>query len=652
VISLGPDICQHLEAGLTREWLVTNGLGGFASGTVAGANTRRYHGLLIASLRPPVQRMVLLAALEEWVLIDGQEPVSIATQEYWDGTVFPDGYRRLEQVRLEGMLPIFRWSVGGSVIEKRIWMEEKQNRTAVSYRLVRGRPVGLRIRPLFAHRDYHQHRRGVAPVAVDDITGGWRISANGVTSYLSAAPQPSLRSAPAWYWRVLHRVERERGLDDEEDLFCPGSLEVALAPGKPVTLITGTEPLPEGWSPAASLRAAQARQRDALTAAGFETPGKGLAPRLVLAAEQFRVLRHPDQRTIIAGYHWFADWGRDTMISLRGLTLMAGKPEEARQILATFISYLDQGMLPNAFHDPGEETEYNTIDATLWLFQALQAYGEATRDWDFVLAQLPALDEVIDWHVRGTRYGIRMDPGDGLLSGGAPGVGLTWMDAKDLDWVVTPRHGKAVEINALWFNALRLMADWHRRAESDPVRYLEMSEKTARSARASFWGAEGGYLYDVVDGPEGDDRSLRPNQVFALGLVYPLFTGQRAKSALQVVTTKLLTPYGLRTLSPDDPRYLHSYRGDHRMRDGAYHMGIVWPWLLGPYLDAHYRIHRDREAVRRVLKPFEKHLSEAGLGSVSEIFEAEPPYRPVGAIAQAWSVAELLRHAISLEKAN
>jgi predicted glycogen debranching enzyme len=645
-VLFGPQVCKDFEAAISREWLVTNGLGGFASGTVAGANTRRYHGLLMASLRPPVKRMVLLATLEEWVVVDGQEPVSLTTSEYWDGTVFPDGYRRLEQLRLEGMLPVFRWSIPGGVIEKRIWMEEKQNRTVVSYRLLTGSSVALRFRPLFAHRDYHQQRRGMAPFVVEGIPQGWRISGNGVTCHLSVSPQPSLRNAPDWYWRVLHRVERERGLDDEEDLFCPGTLEVALAPGMPVTVVAGTEPPPEGWSPAASLRAAQARQQDALTAAGFNSAGRRLPGRLLIAAEQFRVLRHPDRRTIIAGYHWFADWGRDTMISLPGLDLAAGKPEEARQILATFISYLDQGMLPNAFHDPGEQTEYNTIDATLWLFQALQAYGNATRDWDFVLGQLPALDEVIRWHVSGTRYGIRMDPGDGLLAGGQPGVALTWMDARVLDWVVTPRQGKPVEINALWFNALRLMADWHKRAGPGPGLYLEMSQKTARSARARFWCARGGYLYDVVDGPEGDDRSLRPNQVFALGLVYPLFTGQRARRALKVIESKLLTPFGLRTLSPDDPRYVHSYRGDHRTRDAAYHMGIVWPWLLGAYLDAHFRIYRDREAVRRVLKPFEKHLTEAGLGTVSEIFEAEPPFRPVGAIAQAWSVGELLRHSV------
>jgi predicted glycogen debranching enzyme len=453
----------------------------------------------------------------------------------------------------------------------------------------------------------------------------------------------------AWI-HVEHEAERERVLDDEEELFSPGVLELAIQPGSPVTIIAGTDPLPDQWSTADSLRSARLFQREVLDALGIGDHD-AVTQQLALAASQFRVIRvlhaptRVEQRTIIAGYPWFADWGRDTMIALRGLTLAAGYPDQARQILQTFIHYLDQGMLPNAFHDPGEVTEFNTIDATLWLFQALHHYLAVTGDWDFVKDQLPALEDVVRWHVNGTRFDIHMDPQDGLLTATAPGYGLTWMDARDQDWVVTPRHGKPVEIAALWYNALRLMSDWTSRASAPVARFAMMAERARRSANARYWFDAGGHLYDVIDGPEGDDASLRPNQLMALGLAFPLVDGERARRSLDRVTEKLLTPFGLRTLSPEDPRYLHRFAGDHRSRDAAYQMGIVWPWLLGPYLDAHQRIHRDPTIVARVLAPFGTHFREAGLGSISEIFEAEAPYRPAGAIAQAWSVSELLWHA-------
>jgi predicted glycogen debranching enzyme len=377
-----------------------------------------------------------------------------------------------------------------------------------------------------------------------------------------------------------------------------------------------------------------------------------LAHQLVLAAEQFGVVRTPpaasstQTRSLIAGYHWFDEWGRDTMISLPGVTLAIGRHEEARQILETYLAFVDEGMLPNFLPVPGQPAAYNTMDATLWLFQAIHAYVTATDDWDFVGAALPHLEEVIRWHVAGTRYQIRMDPADGLLSGGEEGVALTWMDARVGDWVVTPRRGKPVEINALWYNALRLMVDWRKQCGRPADAYLVMAQRTSASAQQRYWHA-GGYLYDVLDGPEGDDPSLRPNQVLALSLAYPLLIDDaRAQQVLAVVTDRLLTPFGLRTLDPGDPRYLATYSGDQQHRDAAYHMGMVWPWLLGPYCDAHLRLHGDARAVRDLLQPFTAHLSEAGLGSISEIFEPEPPFRPVGCIAQAWSVAEILRHAI------
>ncbi len=640
---------------MTREWLVTNGIGGFASGTVAGANARRYHALLVAALSPPLGRMVLLAALEEWLLAAGEDPSPLSTQEYWDGTVFPEGYRWLDGVHLDGMLPVFRWTVAGRTIEKRLWMEDQRNRTVITYRLVKGDPAQLRLQPLFAHRDYHAHRRGRGAFEVVETENGWTVEAGGVRSHLQAADARDLRSKPDWYWRIRHRAERERGLEDEEDLFTPGSLELELTRNRPAAVAVGMEPLPAGWSVTSSESAARNKQRDLLAdaaARGIDRPG--LAQQLVLAAEQFRVTRAsadpqpagPGRRTIIAGYPWFTDWSRDTMISLPGLCLMVGRQAEARRILAAFMSYLDQGMLPNVFPDPGDETRYNTLDATLWLFQALHAYARSSADWAFIRDQLSRLEDVIRWHVTGTRYHIRMDPADGLLAGGDEGVALTWMDARVEDWIVTPRRGKPIEVNALWYNALRLMADWRQRARLPFEHYAEMASQTRRAALQRFWYATGGYFYDVIDGPDGDDPTLRPNQVVALALVYPLFEGEPARSALEVVTAHLLTPFGLRTLSPQDPRYHPRFGGDRRARDGAYHMGTVWPWLLGPYLDAHYRLYRDRAAIRKLLRPFVDHLSKAGLGTISEIFEPEPPFRPVGCIAQAWSVAEILRQAV------
>ncbi len=589
MVRLDAEECRDL----TREWLVTNGLGGYASGTVAGQNTRRYHGLLMAALRPPVQRVLLVAELHASLIGAAGKPVPLTIPS---------------QMRLDGLLPAFRYAIEGRVLERRIWMEQGHNRTVIGYRLLAGAPATLRLEPFFAHRpaDLHRSQRG-APDA-SRFAHGWRVSLDGLTTYVEARPSGSPIDSPSWI-RVEHRAERERVLDDQEELFSPGTVELLIQPGSPVTIVAGTDPLPDGWSAADSLLAARRFDRQTLEALG-DGDHDGITRQLALAASQFRVNRVLDaptlpslasgggeqiQRTIVAGYPWFADWGRDTMIALRGLTLAAGYPEQARQILTTFVAFLDQGMLPNALHDPGEPTEFNTIDATLWLFQALHHYLETTGDWAFVNAQLPALEEVVRWHVNGTRFGIHMDPTDGLLTASAPGYGLTWMDARDEDWVVTPRHGKPIEIAALWYNALRLMSDW-----------------------------------------------LRPNQLMALGLAYPLVDGERARRSLDRVTEKLLTPFGLRTLSPEDPRYQHRFGGNHRSRDAAYQMGIVWPWLLGPYLDAHQRIHGDPTVVARILAPFEAHFREAGIGTVSEIFEAEPPYRPAGAIAQAWSVGELL----------
>jgi predicted glycogen debranching enzyme len=588
--------------------------------------------------------MVLLAALEEWLIAPDGERQPLSAQEYWDGTVYPDGFRFLDAVEIDGMLPTFRWAVDGRVIEKRIWMEHGISRTVLTYRLVAGPPCSLQLRPLFAHRDYHEQRHGQGGFDTAESGEGWVVDAAGVRSTFQVRPSPQVHSRPDWYWRVLHRAERERGLDDEEDLFTPGAVEVTLDEQHEVVVLAGTDLAPRGWDVATSWHAARQRQ-DALT---DPSTGHPLAAQLVVAGEQFRVARSSQQRTVIAGYHWFADWGRDTMISLPALAIRPGTLWEARAVLDTYIEYLDQGLIPSRFPDGGAPPEYDTMDATLWLFQAVAAYLRASGDWRFILDRLDALESIIAWHVGGTRHNIRMDDRDGLLAGGDEGYALTWMDAREGDWVVTPRRGKPIEINALWYNALRLIGDWCERAMRPAGRYRQLAQQAHESAQDRFWYREGGYCYDVVDTAGGDDPSLRPNQVIALALVYPLIEGDRALSALDVVTAKLLTPYGLRTLSPDDPRYRASYDGDQRARDAAYHMGMVWPWLIGPYLDAHLRLKRDPDLVRQLLEPFRVHLSDAGLGTISEIFEPEPPYRPVGCISQAWSVAEILRHALAL----
>src|ERR1700694_625112 len=443
-LHLDPEICRNLEPAARREWLVTDGLGGYASGTVAGVNTRRYRGLLVASLNPPVQRMVLLAALEEWVIAPDGERWPLSAQEYWDGTVYPDGFRLLQGVDIDGMLPTFRWMVDGRTIEKRIWMEHGVSRTVLSYRLVSGPPLSLQLRPLFAHRDYHQQRHGQGGFDMAETIDGWTIDAARIRSHFEVRPSAVVTSRPDWYWRGFPPAERERGLDAEEDLFTPGTVEVTLEEGNEVVVLVGTDPAPRGWDVAPSWQAAQNRQ-GALTDPATVDP---LAGQLVVAGEQFRVARGvvgetgpSQQRTVIAVYHWFTDWGRDTMISLPALAMRPGSLWEARAVLDTYIRYLDRGLIPNRFPDGGEPPAYDTIDATLWLFQAVAAYLGASGDWRFIADRLDEFEGIIEWHAGGTRHNIGMDHRDGLLAGGEEGYELTWMDARVGEGVGQARRG-------------------------------------------------------------------------------------------------------------------------------------------------------------------------------------------------------------------
>ncbi len=653
MLDFGREIAGWLPAAERREWLCTNGIGGFASGTVAGLLRRRYHGLLVAALAPPLGRTVLVAKIDEVVDYAGAQ-VALGTNRWADGAVQPEGYRHIERFRLEGTAPVWTYAIGDALLEKRVWMEQGANTTHVGYRLVRAtEPMRLDGRVLVNYRDYHaETRAGDWRMAVDAIPGGLAITAfDGAHPVYALAPSAEWSASHDWWLGFDLACERERGLGALDDNLAAGRFRIALPPGGEVTITLSAEPRPglvgqEGaW---ARRRSHDAGLLDTWRRARPEAAG---APpwidRLVLAADQFVVARplpdHPGGTSIIAGYPWFGDWGRDTMIALPGLLLATGRHEAAGRILRTFARFVDHGMLPNRFPDAGEAPEYNTADATLWYFEAVRAYVEASDDGTTLAALFPVLADVVGWHRRGTRYGIGVDPADGLLRAGEPGVQLTWMDAKVGDWVVTPRIGKPVEINALWYNALCAMAGFARRLGKAPDEWEELAGRAAAGFER-FWSEAAGYCRDVVDGPDGaDDDSLRPNQILAVSLAHTPLSPERQRGVVDACARHLLTSFGLRSLAPGQRAYQGRYGGGSPERDGAYHQGAVWAWLLGPFALAHYRVHGDREAALGFLAPIAHHLDDHGLGSVAEIFDGDPPFSPNGCPAQAWSVAEVLR---------
>jgi predicted glycogen debranching enzyme len=648
-VSFGREICGDLAAAEQREWLVTNELGGYASGTVAGLLTRRYHGLLVAALPPPHGRTLLLTRLDETASYDGQIYALFCNR--WSGNeVEPAGYHYLESFRLEGTTPVWSYAFQDVLLERRIWMEPGANTTYVRYDLRRGTaPLALSVKAIVNHRSHHGNTRaGDWHPKIEVVPEGLRV---GAALYLLSAGAAAT-TASKWYRGYRLSQEAYRGLDALDDNLYAGRFEALLAPGDSLTLVASTEPAPE-LDGGAALRRQHAHEAKLLAQSGMEdAPAR--VHQLVLAADQFIVRRaigdNPDGQSIIAGYHWFGDWGRDTMIALPGLTLATGRMEVAAAILRTYAAFVDQGMLPNRFPDGGETPErgeYNTVDATLWYFEATRAYHAATGDDDLLRDLYPVLQEIVRWHVRGTRYGIHVDPVDGLLFSGEVGVQLTWMDAKVGDWVVTPRTGKAVEINALWYNALRTLADVAHHL-GEPARcgttaeYEELAHRVQDSFRR-FWNDALGYCYDVVDGPGGDDASLRPNQLLAVSLHHSPLERAQQRAVVDVCARHLLTSHGLRSLAPGDPAYVGRYGGDQRRRDAAYHQGTVWAWLIGPFVSAHLRVYGDRALARSYLAPLLDHLSGGCVGSISEIFDGDPPFAPRGAIAQAWSVAEVLR---------
>lgn len=614
--------------GANHEWLETNSLGGFASGTVAGLHTRRYHGLLVAALRPPGDRVLLLSKVDETLVLDGQR-YELGVNQF-PGVVHPRGHERLESFARHPF-PEWTYRIGGAALVKRVFLVDGQNTLVVQYMWDGPPRAQMEVRPLTAFRDYHSLSRE---------NGAYRRAAHAAgPDILEIRPyetQPALyfghnasTVVPTGYWyrNFEYTVERERGLDYVEDLQQPFVLQYALE--RPAALVVSTEPRPAAL--ASGLEASERERR-----AVFATP-------LQRAAAQFFV-RRADGATVIAGYPWFTDWGRDTMIALPGLMQALGNYAEAKSILANFARFTSEGMLPNWFPENGQPAEYNTIDAALWFFEAVKAYRDATLDDLFVEREIyPVLKSIVRWHLRGTRYGIGVDD-DGLVEGGVDGVQLTWMDAKVGDWVVTPRRGKPVEIQALWYNALCILQELANEFD-DPVtriRCAELGDWVARQFEPLFWNTELGCLYDTVNGEERD-ASIRPNQVFTASLSYPLLMGDRAARMLEVVERELLTPMGLRSLSPHDARYRPVYEGGVWERDSAYHQGTVWPWLLGPFVTAYLRVHGGsevaREKVARWLAPLEAHLEEHG--QICEIADGDAPHRPRGCPAQAWSVAAL-----------
>ena len=652
------------ESAIRREWLITNGLGGFASGTLSGSVTRRYHGLLVAALPAPMGRTVMLSRLQEKLII-GNETFFLNDQELIDNRG-SKSCLYLKEFRLDMGLPVWVYQINGCILEKRILLQRGRNTLLINYTLLEApSPLEMELRPAVHFRaleaavdedtvnlseytlttkdNIYQVRGGHYPPLSIQLIGG----------------DPSFNIDNHRWDNIYFRLEYERGYASVGKHWSPGFFKFPLKKGQSLTLIASTEDTHRLPSSFEQVFPVEIERRNNLIAATAPHLQCDVAAELVLAADQFIITpagrveeiksAHAigeEAKTIIAGYHWFTDWGRDTMISLEGLTLATGRHAEARHILRTFSHYICDGLIPNMFPEYDKTGLYHTADATLWFFHALDRYLSFTDDRDTLQYILPKLISIIDHHLSGTRFNIGVDPADGLLHQGAEGYQLTWMDAKVGDWVVTPRRGKAVELNALWYNALCLMEKWLLE-EKDSARAIKMrshAELTRQSFNARFWNPSNGYLYDVIDGPAGPDDSFRPNQILSIALTHPVLDREHWSTVVNRVKEQLFTPVGLRSLSPRHLDYKQNYDGDLYTRDAAYHQGTVWAWLIGPYIDAWIKTYpENRMQIKEMLAGFYQHMSDAGVGSISEIFDAEPPYTPRGCIAQAWSVAEALR---------
>jgi predicted glycogen debranching enzyme len=675
-LELPDDPSARADRLLTTEWLVTNGIGGYSSGTAAGVITRRYHGLLVSGLANPFGRIMMLNHVGERLLQNGNA-VALNVEKGIAGPVDPTAASSVASFKLVAGLPVWEYAWDGVRVEKTILMPYRQNSVYVTYRMLEGPgPATLELRPALHFRGYEdpvntaRNTPATTPYVLTKAGGAQVISLDGD----NALPPLRLRMArpngdgcdfsfvsdarlPSEY---LYPVEESRGYAFRGTLWAPGRFEIELKPGESVTLVASSEidDVMLALAPDAAARLEHERRRRLVSTPVLEETDHTCA-ELILAADQFIItpagrivdatraaaLGH-SVRTVIAGYHWFTDWGRDTMISLEGLTLSTGRQREAGFILRTFADYVRDGLIPNMFPDGSNAGLYHTADATLWFFHAVEAYVRHTGDEVLLTHLLPIMTDIVTHHVNGTKFGICMDPADGLLRQGAEGYQLTWMDAKVDGWVVTPRRGKAVEINALWYNALKLLEGWLKtiRGESAACEIRQRADRAYESFNQRFWMPDAGYLYDIVDGEDGDSPLCRPNQLLAISLDHPVLDRSRWESVMNVVQERLLTPVGLRSLAPGEPDYKSRYFGDLRARDAAYHQGTVWGWLIGPWVDAWLKLHpEDRVGARRFLDGCVAAMSGYGIGTIAEIFDAEPPYTPRGCIAQAWSVAEVLR---------
>ena len=652
-VQFGREICGELEAAESREWLVTNGIGGYASGTIAGSLTRRYHGLLVAALQLSVGRTLLVSAIDEIAHYAGAD-FSLATHRWAGGAVDPKGFLLLEEFHLEGSTPVWTYALADALLEKRVWMRQGENTTYIQYTLLRGsKALEMDLKALVNYRDYHSMTHaGDWRMNITPVEQGVRVMAfDGAVPFYLKCDAAICEPRHEWYLGCYYSAETERGLSDREDRLFAALIRTRIEVGSSVTLIATTEAvaLPDGET-----ARAECANHDVKLFHEWQAKDEALAEaaptwiwQLILAADQFIVKRslpeEPDARSVIAGYHWFGDWGRDTMIALPGLTLTTGRASVAKQILLAFSRYVDGGMLPNNFPDAGGKPEYNTVDAALWYFEAVRQYFAATQDAATLQKLFPIIASMIDAHIAGTRYNIHVDPADGLLYSGGPGVQLTWMDAKIGDWVVTPRTGKPVEINALWINALETMAAFSRLLGKSGEAYENLMAKAKKSFQ-KFWNADRNCCFDVIDSPGiGNDASLRPNQLFAVSLPASSLSPEQEKSVVDVCARHFLTSHGLRSLAPGEAGYTGHYGASPRDRDAAYHQGTVWGWLLGPFALAHYRVYHDREAALHFLEPLGRQIHAGGLGTLSEIFDGDAPFTPRGCIAQAWTVAEVLR---------
>ncbi len=663
-----------LDALLSREWLLTNKIGAYASSTPLCANTRRYHGLLVAATRPPTGRIVALNCLMDQLVVGAggaERTVDLSTFEFV-GSVSPDSRPFLAEFRCD-LAPSFLYRGEGFELLKQIILAETANAVAVRYRLNADQPARLRIWPFLALRDYHGLRQAKQPhqmtylhyhdgIRVEDRLGGGSGEAEAANPgagrcgavHLSVASGQGRRAqfhgGPQWWNRFRYRADIARGQEGLEDLYTPGWFSIELTPRLPAQLTASLDDPKE-----VHFDATVDQKRRRLVRVVGALPGEAdeAARRLALASDSFVVARkQPNAQpasTIVAGYPWFADWGRDAMIALPGLLLSVGRGETALAVLRTFAGAMDQGMIPNCFDERGGPPRYNSIDGSLWFVVAADRCAAAIDGESVWRAELAAaVDRILTAYHDGTRFGIRADA-DGLLAGGDENTQLTWMDVAVAGKPVTPRYGKCVEVNALWHAALRIA---QRRSGSGPQAktYADLADRVAAAFAAAFWNDQAGCLFDHVIDPQHKDASIRPNQIFAVSLAqpeHPLLSAEQQRRVVERVQRELLTPYGLRTLAPSDPRYRGRYGGSWESRDRAYHQGTVWPWLMGPFIEAYLKVNgfsaQARAQARQWLRPLEEHLAQAGLGYISEVFDGDPPYFPGGCIAQAWSIGEILR---------